>query len=803
MFIMQVDKLKYDGNLSIAIGLNVSSKVWKNTKMAWSELIQKLSIPVITAETYKRFMNATKEEQGKIKDVGGFVGGFLTNGRRDKTNVLYRQLITLDIDFSHENFWWDFTILFGCAAVIHSTHKSCPEKPRHRLIIPLDREVSQEEYQAIARKVAGDLNIDLFDQSTFDVNRLMFWPSISSDSEYYFEYQDGPFLEADYVLSLYNDWHDTSEWPTASDSNDVIRQAIKKQEDPDAKKGIVGLFCRTYMIQDAIETFLADTYISAGDNRYTYVNGSTAAGLIVYDDKFAYSHHGTDPAGGRLCNAFDLVRIHKFGHLDSGKEKEDKDKKSFKAMEEFASKDPLVKKHIAEEKFAEAKFEFAEEAAQAIDEETDNSWVTQLDANTKGEYDNSANNLNVIIQHDQFLKDVFKLNTFDNRRYVTRSLPWRKIDIMEPLRDVDYSGVRNYIECVYGIVSSQKVDDALALEFEKKRFHPIVEYLKSLNWDKTQRVDELLIKYFGAEDNAYTRAAIRKMLCAAVARVFEPGVKFDTALILVGPQETYKSTFIKKLGKHWFSDTFTTVQGKESFEQLQGAWIIEMAELSGLKKAEVETIKHFISKREDQFRPAYGRTVETYKRQCVFFGTTNKDDFLRDPTGNRRFLPIDVRPEFITKSVPEDLTEEEIDQIWAEAYALYKAGEPLYMTGEEDIIAKIEQHKHSETDERKGVIEEYLNKKYPTNWNSMDLYDRRQWLDDSLSESGTIQKDFVCIAEVWCECLGKDKTDMSRYNTREINEILRALPEWEYVNSTKNFSIYGKQKYYRRKDSLL
>lgn len=800
---MQVDKLKYDGNLSIAVGLNVASKVWKNTKISWSNLVQKLSTPVITAETYKRFMNATKEEQSKIKDVGGFVGGFLTNGRRDKTNVLYRQLITLDIDFSHENFWWDFTMLFDCAAVIHSTHKSCAEKPRHRLIIPLDREVSQEEYQAIARKVAGDLNIDLFDQSTFDVNRLMFWPSVSSDAEYYFEYQDGPFLEADYILGLYNDWHDTSEWPTASDSVDVIRQAIKKQEDPDGKKGIVGLFCRTYTIQEAIDTFLSDVYTPAGDDRYTYVNGSTAAGLIIYDDKFAYSHHGTDPAGGRLCNAFDLVRIHKFGHLDSGKEKEDKDKKSFKAMEEFASKDTQTKKHIAEEKFAEAKFEFAEEAAQDMGEEVDNSWVTLLDANTKGEYDNSANNLNVIIQHDQFLKDVFKLNTFDNRRYVTRSLPWRKVDIMEPLRDVDYSGVRNYIECVYGIVSSPKVDDALALEFEKKRFHPIIDYLRSLNWDGVQRVDNLMVDYFGADNNAYTRAAIRKMLCAAVARVFEPGIKFDTALIIVGPQETYKSTFIKKLGKHWFSDTFTTVQGKESFEQLQGAWIIEMAELSGLKKAEVETIKHFISKREDQFRPAYGRTVEIYKRQCVFFGTTNKDDFLRDPTGNRRFLPIDVRPEFVTKSVPEDLTEYEVDQIWAEAYSLYKAGEPLYMTGEEDTIAKIEQHKHSEADERRGIIEEYLNKKYPDNWNDMDLYDRKRWLEDPLSQNGTAQKDFVCIAEIWCECLGKDKTDMSRYNTREINEIVRSLPDWEPITSTKNFAIYGKQKYYKRKDSLL
>lgn len=800
---MQVDKLKYDENLSIAIGLNVSSKVWKNTKTTWSNLVQKLATPVVTAETYKRFMSATKEEQSKIKDVGGFVGGFLTNGRRDKANVLYRQLITLDIDFSHENLWWDFTVLFDCAAVIHSTHKSCPEKLRHRLIIPLDREVSQEEYQAIARKVAGDLNIDLFDRSTFDVNRLMFWPSVSSDMEYYFEFQDGPFLEADYILGLYDDWRDTTEWPTATDSTDVIMQAIKKQEDPEDKKGIIGVFCRTYTIQEAIETFLSDVYTPAGEGRYTYINGSTAAGLIVYDDKFAYSHHGTDPTGGRLCNAFDLVRIHKFGHLDTGKEKEDKDKKSFKAMEEFASKDPTTKKHIAEEKFAEAKFEFAEEAKAEVPEEYDTSWTEELGANTKGEYDNSANNLNIIIQHDQFLKDVFKLNTFDNKRYVTRSLPWRKVDTMEPLRDVDYSGVRNYIECVYGIVSSQKVDDALALEFEKKKFHPIREYIRAQKWDGIPRVNTLLIDYFGAEDNAYTRAAIRKTLVAAVARVFEPGIKFDTALILVGEQGTYKSTFVKKLGMEWFSDTFTTVQGKESFEQIQGAWLVEMAELSGLKKAEVESIKHYISKREDTFRPAYGRTVETYKRQCVFIGTTNSKDFLRDPTGNRRFMPVDVRPEYAIESVNDDLTQDEVNQIWAEAYQLYLAKEPLYLVGDEDIIAKIEQHKHSEADERKGIIEEYLNTKFPDDWDKMDLYDRRRWLEDPLSKNGTVQKDFVCIAEVWCECLSKDKTEMSRYNTREVNEIFRSLSEWEAIASTKNFPLYGKQKYYKRKDSLL
>lgn len=795
--------LKNDTSIDISVGLSFNSRVWKNKTVKWSKLVKKLSEPIITSETYKQFIAANKDEQGRIKDVGGFVGGALMNGKRKKDSVKYRQLLTLDIDYSYENFWWDFTLLYDCAAVIHSTHKSSKEKPRHRLIIPLDREVSAEEYEPIARRIASNMNIELFDQSTYEVNRLMFWPSISCDSEYYFEMQDGKFLCADDVLSTYEDWTNIEEWPHSITQSDVVKNAIKKQDDPTEKKGIIGAFCRTHTIQDAIATFLSDIYEDAGENRYTYTKGSTSAGAIVYDDKFLFSHHGTDPAGGRLCNAFDLVRIHKFGHLDTGKEKEDKQKPSFKAMEEFATLDKATRKEIANERFAEAKYEFET----PIEENYDNSWAENLTVNTKGEYDNSAQNINLILQNDQILKGCYSLNTFDFRRYALRSTPWRKIDTangkIEPMRDVDYSGIRNYIECVYGINSSMKIDDAFAIDVEKRSFHPIQDYILSITWDKTKRVDTLLIDYFGCEDNEYTRAAIRKSLCAAVARIFEPGTKYDMVLILVGEQGTYKSTFLRKLGVNWFSDTFITVQGKEAYEQLQGAWIIEIAELSALKKSEVENVKQFISKCDDAFRPAYGRTVEIYKRQCVFFGTTNDTDFLKDVTGNRRFNPVDIHPELAKKSVKDDLTEYEVNQIWAEAYELWKNGEQLYFDDNQGIIAKAEQHKHSATDERRGIIESFLERLLPEDWDKKDLYDRRTWLDDPLSSNGVLKRDFICMAEIWCECLGKDKTDMSRYNTREINDIMRSLPDWEFIPSTKNFHIYGKQKYYKRKDSLM
>ena len=786
----------HDGVLDIATGLSASSKIWKNEKILWSSLVEKLKTEHKTIETYKQFINAPKDEQSKIKDVGGYVGGYLINGRRKPENVSHRQLITLDIDFAHGDFWWDFTSMFNNAAVLHATHKHSLENPRLRLIMPLSREVSSEEYVAIARRIAGGLNIDLFDNTTFEPNRLMFWPSSPSDVNYYCEIQDGEWLNADVILARYKDWRNASEWPSASSHTESIKKTMAKQEDPDAKKGIVGIFCRTYTLQDAIEKFIPDIYVKVTNDRYTYTKGTTAAGLMIYEDKFAYSHHSTDPCRGRLCNAFDLVRIHKFGKLDTGNEKTDAQSASFKAMEEFCTKDPTTKRTIADEKFSEAKFEFVGNDLKDID----TKWTETLEANRAGEYVNSANNINTILQHDQMVKKAFVLNTFDNKRYVTKSLPWRKIGGPEPLRDVDYSGVRNYIESIYGIVASSKIDDALALEFEKQSFHPICDYIKKLKWDGIKRIDTLLIDYFGSDDTIYTRAAIRKTLVGAVARVFNPGVKFDLVLTIIGGQGTGKSTFVKVLGKQWFSDTFNTMQGKEAYEQLQGVWLIELSELSGLKKAEVETIKQFISKCEDMFRPAYGRVVETYKRQCIFIGTTNTKDFLRDPSGNRRFMPIDIDKHPRRKCIWEDL-ENEVDNIWAEAYQLYLNRESLYLSIEEEHIAKIEQRNHSEVDDRRGIIEDYLNAELPKDWSTYDIHKRRDWFNDPIAVKGKaeVERVYVCIAEIWCECLQKDKTEMSRYNTREINDILRSLPDWEFINSTKIFPIYGKQKYYARK----
>lgn len=784
--------MEFDGILDIATGVSANSKTWTNTTMTWSLMVDRLCDVVRTSETYDQFIKAPKAEQSTIKDVGGYVGGKLTKGRRLATTVEHRQLITLDIDFAHDNLWWDFCMLYGNAAVMHSTHKHTEAQPRVRLVMPLSRIVTVFEYEAIARKIAGDLDISLFDTTTFQVHRLMFWPSASIDGDWLCEVQDGPWLDADAVLASYDDWTNTVEWPRAEMHQAYIDREIKKQEDPTTKSGIVGAFCRAYGIVEAIETYLPEIYLKTTEDRYSYALGTTAGGLVIYNDIFAYSHHSTDPCVNRLCNSFDLVRIHKFGHLDK---KSDKPNASYNAMEVFATKDDNVKMLLAKEHVSNAKDDFAEEL-----EGYDLNWVKELSINTKGTYDSTATNITTILKNDALLQNTFKLNVFNNKRYIANGVPWRKVEGLSLFRDVDYAGIRSYMETVYDVVSISKIDDALALEFETNAFHPIREYLSKLQWDGVPRVETLLIDYFSAPDNIYTRASIKKSLVGAVSRVFNPGVKFDLVLTLVGAQGTGKSTFIKKLGQQWFSDTFTTVQGKEAYEQVQGAWIIEIAELSGLRKAEVETIKQYISKSEDTFRPAYARVIETFPRQCIFMGTTNDDTFLRDSSGNRRFMPISIGETPPKYSVFTDLTQDVIDNVWAEAFELYLQGEQLYLAPDEEVISRVEQEAHLEVDDRFGHIGEFLNMLLPRDWDTYDLAKRLNWLDNPIHAKGEVRRTTVCSAEVWCECLRKDIADITNYNTRELNAIIRGHKVWKRRLSYKIFPMYGAQRFYSRID---
>jgi putative DNA primase/helicase len=797
--------LAHDGKLTVATGRSRKETAWRNGEMLWSELVEKLSQTTRTRETLAEYNKMSKSQQDEIKDVGGFIGGALKGGRRTAQNVAWRQVITLDADFADATLWDTFTLLYDCAGLIYSTHKHRPEKQRLRLCLPLSRSVTPDEYQAIARRIAGDIGIDLFDDTTYQPHRLMYWPSTSSDGEFRFELQDGPWLDADAMLARYEDWQDQTLWPVSSRITEQHQKMAEKQGDPTTKPGLVGAFCRVYDIHQAIEAFLPDVYQQLDETRYTYLAGSTAGGLVVYDGgKFAFSHHGTDPVSGRLVNAFDLVRLHKFSSKDEDVSPSTPTIKlpSYLAMLDLAGADERVKVELGAERLARA----AEDFGDVVQE--DRSWMSKLEYTQKGSIKATRHNLVVILENDPRIAAQVAYNEFTGRPVAIGDLPWRKVpesDDGSPWSDNDDAALRHFMESEYGIESANKISDALAIVSERHRFHPIRDYLDSLWWDGLERLDSLLIDYLGAEDCAYTRAVTRKALAAAVARIYRPGTKFDYMLVLVGQQGEGKSYIINKLGQRWYSDSFTTVQGKEAYEQLQGAWLLEMGELAAAKKAEVEAIKHFISKAEDNYRVAYGRRVSRFPRQCVFFGTTNEIAFLRDKSGNRRFWPVEVDRSQATKSLWVDMTQYEIDQIWAEALDAWRSGEQLYLGPDLEQEAILRQEQHTEESSKAGLVREYLDTLLPADWEDRDLATRRLWLHNRElgdAEDGSIQRDRVCVMEIWSELFQGDPKQLSFLQAREIHDILRSTKGWRPYNEGSGRlrfgKIYGLQKAYIR-----
>ena len=342
--------------LKIAYGRSSNAKSWKNSVTTWGDLCAKLKTTVRTRETAAEYKAMTKTEKAAVKDKGGFVGGYLKDGRRLVQNVEYRSFLTLDADKAQPGFIDRFVRECEYAAVIYTTHGHTPDAPRVRIILPFEEDITPDCYAAVARYFTAVWGIDQFDECSYRINQLMYWPTTPSDGEYICKLVSKPFLNAVKFLDAYPDWRDCSKLPTSSREKEIKTHDGKKQEDPLAKDGIVGVFCRTYTIQDTISKFLSDIYApSAMEGRYDYIPGEGTAGVVVYDEKFAYSHHATDPAGGKLLNAFDLVRLHRFGNED--------EKTSFLKMCELAESDELVKEVLNKEKLEQAQKDFEEKTS--------------------------------------------------------------------------------------------------------------------------------------------------------------------------------------------------------------------------------------------------------------------------------------------------------------------------------------------------------------------------------------------------------------------------------------------------------
>ena len=785
--------------MKIAVGNSRMDRKWKNTDVSWEYFCTRVKTTQRTTETMQEYKKLKKGRQDDVKDVGGFVGGHLKEGRRKKGNVLCRSLLTLDMDYGKPNIWEQIKMLFDFKCCIYSTHKHTPEKPRLRLIIPLSREISEGEYAAVGRMVAKEIGIDFFDDTTYEAHRLMYWPSTSSNGEFVYDEQDGMLLDPDTYLSKYGDWHDTSTWPVSSKQSEVINRSLKEQADPLLKEGVVGTFCRAYTVRSAIGKFLGAVYApSAMEGRYDYIPADSSAGMIIYDDKFAYSHHATDPASGLLLNAFDLVRVHKFGSLDDRVFAVTSPSKmpSFTAMCEFAIKDEVVKAEFAKERQERAEDEFSDE-----------DWQTGLELDKQGRIKDTLDNIVLIIRNDKELQHI-AFNCHRDGIDAKEGLPWEQIK--GGWNDSDNALLKVYLSGKYGIYSPTKTKDAVVAVASERAYHPVKEYLDSLpEWDGVHRVENLLVDYFGAADNSYTKAVIRKTMAAAASRIYRPGTKFDSVLILNGPQGIGKSTFFAKLARDWFSDslTITDMKDKAGPEKLQGYWMLELGELAGMRKTDVEVVKSFISRSDDKYRASYGVNVESHPRQCVIVGSTNAESgFLRDITGNRRFWPVRISGD--GKKKAWQMTKEEVSQIWAETLVLYKKGEKLYLEGDDISLAAGEQADAMETDEREGLVRTYLDTLLPEDWDAMSLYERRSFLNGGEfgggNRAGIIKRIHVCNMEIWCECFGKEASSMKVSDSYAIGAIMRKIGEWNKYSGNKNgsltFPVYGRQRAYSRNE---
>ena len=847
---MQVEN---DCELTIATAKSRFDKVWHNQKIKWSAFLDVLQNSHETHETAEEYANMTKEQRGQVKDVGGFVGGYLEGGKRQKGQVKYRTLITLDVDEAPKNFQNMIHAKLDrkFSYCVYSTHSWTPDKPRYRIIIPLSKPVRPDGYICISRWVAQDVGMKYIDPTTCAPERLMFLPSHPKGNTPIFWFNShAPILDPEKFLNSLENWKDSSTWPMW-DSEMQVPTAYQagKKADPLTRPGWVGAFNRSYTIPEVMEKFLSGIYgqFKNRTDRYTYLGGSSAGGVHCLNDYLVYSFHATDPISQQCVNAFDLCRKALFGELDLTAKPSAKGRglPSYTAMvKDICMNDEKVKLEMQRGPDTVQKSDFDdsliyESAAASPDTGTKpakttklEAWRGQLQMTQQGKILPLAENIMLILQNDADLKDSIALDKFSHKTVKRHKMPWEKDDVdgWRIWTDTDDACLRNYISKHYGgLQARQIIDDCIKNIAEDNQFHPVIKWLEGLPaWDRKERVERLFIDYLGARDTPYNRMAARLLLRMAIARVKSPGIKCDMVIVLVGAQGIGKSTLLAQLGGKWFSDNLTTVQGKEAVEQLQGNWIIEMSEMQAQKRADNEALKSFISRQIDKVRMAYARNVSYYPRQCVLVGSTNDDSFLKDYTGNRRFVPVDVAAsrDFIPAKDVHSIPKDELEQVWAEAIEDYKQNfkGPSSLLFPESMRKEVisQQELHMESRDNFDLVESFLKIGIPLNWKRMEIDERFEWIQAAMNseldmtpgdkkedpmtseEIALHQREYISVKEIAVECMGMRIDNIPSFEKKKIRSIMNGMPGWIWNgNQLIKISKYGPARVFRRVDSTV
>lgn len=816
-----------DRPLQIKVATGRESTNWKIHNTTVTAFCDRLCQTVHTPERAASYAKMSREDKTATKDVGGFTSGLFEGSRRLSSRMQNLEFLKYDIDSATEE-QLNGVKACGARGFWYTTHSSTPDDLRIRVIIFTSRKMTLDEGQYLERVFAERYlgGVDAVDKCSFEAHQMMFWPSTPIDLEYECGNISGELLDVDDWLSQSKDWTDRANWPMIPGEDDALKE-YKLLGDPREKDGVVGAFCSVRSISEAIEEDIPGVYEPyKGETRYTYLAGSSAGGALVYDDLWLYSMHATDPVNiGHCVNAFDLVRIHKFGHLDKSTAYKDITKsKSYEEMVKYAMDLDEVKADIRSKKWkkARASEDFAEELGDVSgmdDEKVYNDICDMLETDKKTDVPlPTLDNLYKIIKFDPRLAN-FKYNLMSEMIEVTGALPWERNASSVGWNDNDLACLKHYVSVRYGNFPKITFDDAInALMMEKARsFHPLRDKIDNLVWDGENRVEEVFIKYLGAEDNEYTRTIARKYFVGAVSRLYRPGCKFDYAVVLCGPQGAGKSSFLEKISMGFFTDNLSVsdmASGKEGAERIRGRWIVEIPEMVGMKKTESEAIKAFISRQTDRFRQAYARYVTEYQRQCVFACTTNlQEGYLRDETGNRRFWPVNVRPD-ARDYTPWDLSPYVVEQLWAEAKAVFDTGnEELFLKDDVAKAAEDIQREAMESDPREWKVQMFLDMKLPKSWYDWSVDKRIQYFQALLDNEGEPDMDFlskneemmerktVCVHEIVNECFGVPGGKQPTIERRDASRILAKLDDWDRpTNLFKAFAPYGRQRYYAKKN---
>lgn len=746
--------------LSAATAPSIASKTWTNTNIAIGDIVDWMQNPKSTKET------------------GAYLLGKISGSRRRKGSIQSRSAIALDADYPTESFFDDLRSALGDAVcLVHDTYSSHDDARRYRVIIPLAEDISPDVYVVEATRLVESIGESHFDASTTQAERGMFLPATRWDGYSYWAF--GSALHTVDVAA----------------SAPMVDISLDTDFDPTALAGPAGQFNAVYTdLAELVGTFDLP-YEQDADGRWSYKPAKSRGGLVEIRPRVWFSHHSSDPAHGHRLTAFDLVRAHKFSELDTDEDlrRDFSSRASYRAMEELALTDSRVVERM-----------FPGTTTSAEPDDSESYSQHELAAHLAKKYwvkrqngiPSSVPVLDLVFQHDPVLASL-EHNLLLGQTVATMRPPWRAEEASGQylIQDADVAAMSSYLYRSYYVIASQTTLEARLAEISLTRgYSPMRRYLEGLpEWDGEQRLRSCAP---GVAPSDYSEMVMRKALCAAISRVYEPGCKWDHLVVLQGTEGLGKSVFLERLFQGMTS-SLTRTDSVDALREAHRSWAVIADEGDILTAAGFNSLKEFVTKTHDMYREAYARRAVDAPRSFTIWATTNDEFFLRNRQGNRRFLVLRCENKADFDLLLDD---DYINQLWAEAMAYYRMGEPLYLTDDEAKLSADVRDEFTRTDVIEGVVASFADSLVAADWDDMSIEERRQWIvqRDAGLVTGTATRDEICAAQVWVEGLGKPIADARDSDYSRIETALKALEGFSMSDRKIYLPGYGRQRVFIR-----